>query len=149
MPLSMRVAIELSVLALGIPLVYAFAFDRVPLHPLVLLWAMAAVCLAVLRRDGFVSLDAGGERGTVTTRPFRWAGARLLANVKTADGGRLRAEVLDGAGKAVAATHPLDGDRPRGELRWAQAPPASLEGQPVRLRFTLRRASFYSYWLEP
>ena len=36
-----------------------------------------AVCLAVLRRDGFVSLDAGEQPGTVTTRPFRCAGTKL------------------------------------------------------------------------
>ena len=30
----------------------------------------SAVCLAVLRRDGFVSLDAGNDAGTVLTRSF-------------------------------------------------------------------------------
>ena len=41
----------------------------------------SAVCLAVLRRDGFMSLDAGDEEGTLTTRPFSLPGEKLFVNV--------------------------------------------------------------------
>ena len=47
------------------------------------------MCLAVLRRDGFVSLDADEKPGTVTTRPFRCAGTELWANVETKDRGEV------------------------------------------------------------
>jgi len=42
----------------------------------------------------------------------------------------------------------LKGDLLRGEVQWQQGDMASLKGQTVSLRFTLRNASFYSFWLE-
>ncbi len=107
-----------------------------------------AICLAVLRRDGFVSLDAAEKVGTVTSRLFRWAGKKLLANFVTREQGELRAEVLNESGQVIAVSHPLTGDHPQGKFRWRQGSVDSLTGQKVCLRFTLRDASFYSYWLE-
>ena len=106
-----------------------------------------AICLAVLRRDGFVSLDAGDEAGVLVTRPFVLKGKDLCVNV-SAPGGSIRVEVLDGEGKSLAASEPLSGDHPRGQICWAQDGLASLNGRDVKLRFTLRNASFYSYWFE-
>ena len=107
-----------------------------------------AICLAVLRRDGFVSLDAGETPGTITSKPFKWSGSKLMANVETRDRGELRAEVLDTAGEVIATSQPLKGNHPRGEFRWSQALPKSLHGRQVSLRFTLREASFYAWWAE-
>lgn len=107
-----------------------------------------AVCLAVLRRDGFVSLDADEKSGTTTTKPFQWSGSKLMANVETKERGELRAEILDTEGAVIATSQPLKGNQPRGEFGWSPALPKSLHGQPVSLRFTLREASFYSWWLE-
>ncbi|MCY2966831.1 MAG: hypothetical protein NT069_24905 [Planctomycetota bacterium] len=109
---------------------------------------MGAICLAVLRRDGFVSLDAGETPGTITSKPFKWLGSKLMANVETRDRGELRAEVLDTAGEVIATSLPLKGNHPRGEFRWSQSLPESLHERQVSLRFTLREASFYSWWLE-
>ena len=104
-----------------------------------------AVCLALLRRDGFVSVDAGGEEGTVLTRPFTAPGGTLRVNAD-ARHGRLKVEVTDQEGQPLAASGPIEGDHPRLEVPWsARAPTAA---GPVRLRFTLRRASLYSYWFE-
>ena len=108
-----------------------------------------AICLAVLRRDGFVSLDAGETLGTITTKPFKWSGEKLIANVETREQGELRAEVLDTEGTVIATSQPVQGNQPRGEFHWSQALPQSLRGQQVSLRFTLREASFFSWWLEP
>ena len=107
-----------------------------------------AICLAVLRRDGFVSLDASEERGTITTKPFKWSGSKLMANVETKEHGELRAEVLDTVGNVIATSQPITGDQPRGEFRWNDGLPESLIGQESRLRFTLQNASFYAWWLE-
>lgn len=107
-----------------------------------------AICLAVLRRDGFLSLDASNKPGTMTTQPFPWTGSRLFANVQTKEHGELYAEVLDQTGTVVATSLPLTSDLPRGELRWTQGSLAPRNEQIVRLRFTLRNASFYSYWIE-
>ena len=109
---------------------------------------MGAICLAVLRRDGFVSLDAAETPGTITTKPFKWSGSKLRANVETKEPGEIRAEVLDTAGEVVATSQPVKGNQPRGEFRWNPALPKSLQGQQVSLRFTLRAASFYAWWTE-
>ena len=107
-----------------------------------------AICLAVLRRDGFVSLDAGETSGTITTKPFQWSGSKLMANVETRERGDLRAEVLDTEGVVIATSQPLMGNHPQGEFRWNPSLPESLHGRQVSLRFTLRQASFYSWRLE-
>ncbi|MFN0199193.1 MAG: hypothetical protein ACKVT0_20785 [Planctomycetaceae bacterium] len=108
---------------------------------------MGAISLAVLRRDGFVSLDAGEKVGTVSTRPFRWTGKKLLANLETQEQGKVRAEVLNESGQVIAASHPIIGDHPQGEFLWSEGAVESLTGQQVRLRFTMRQASLYAYWV--
>ena len=106
-----------------------------------------AVCLAVLRRDGFVSLDAGENEGELVTRPFAWTGGKLHVNAD-AVGGELKAEVLAADGSVLAISQPVNGDQTDEQVVWAQEAPALSEGQEVRLRFSLHRTGFYSYWFE-
>ena len=112
-----------------------------------------AVCLAVLRRDGFVSLEAGEEEGSVTTRLMRPQGSRLFVNVD-ASGGRLRGAILDAAreplnGFSTSQCLPIEGDRAGTEVRWeGQGDLAELRGREFRIRFDLQGASLYSYWFE-
>jgi len=106
-----------------------------------------AICLAVLRRDGFVSLDAGKQEGTIVTEPFKVSGSKLFVNVN-AFKGDLRVEVLDKHGAVLAASVPMNGDLLRGEVEWQKGDIAALRGNAVSLRFTLRNAQFYSYWFE-
>jgi hypothetical protein len=54
--------------------------------------------LAVLRRDGFASMEAGEREGTLTTRPVRFSGKHLFVNAKL---GELRVEVLDRDGNVI------------------------------------------------
>lgn len=107
-----------------------------------------AVCLAVLRRDGFISLDATKIAGFVQTQPFNVPGSQLFVNVDASRGGDLIAELLNGAGEVVARSARLTGDQLRGPVQWAAGDIADLKGQTASLRFTLRNAEFYSYWLE-
>ena len=111
---------------------------------------IGAVCLAVLRRDGFISLDAGTEPGTLTTpRCTLPAGAgRLFVNVD-ARGGEFRAEIENDKGQVVAQSAIVRADAPRQAITWEQGDLAGLAGQRVALRFRLRNARFYSYWFEP
>ena len=104
-----------------------------------------AVCLAVFRRDGFISLDAGEQPGTLLTRPFVLPAARLLVNVDAA-GGALDVEVLDSDQNALAVSKPVVGDQPRAAVEWKSGHLADLKGQTVSLRFTLRKAKLYSFW---
>ncbi|MCC6486543.1 MAG: hypothetical protein IT364_03520 [Candidatus Hydrogenedentes bacterium] len=104
-----------------------------------------AICLAVLRRDGFISLDAGDTEGTLLTQPFTMPGGELYMNAD-AFTGAIRAEVLDEAGTVLAASIPMQGDLLNGQAKWENAGIAELKGQTVRLRFTLKNTAFYSYW---
>lgn len=104
-----------------------------------------AVCLAVLRRDGFVSLDAGESEGVVVTRPFALPAGPLFANVE-AHGGSIRAEVIGADGAVLAVSEALTGDAPRGEFSWRAGGLAGLAGQTIQLRFSLTRGAFYAYW---
>ena len=106
-----------------------------------------AICLAVLRRDGFISLDADDTEGALLTKPFELTGGKLYANID-AHKGELRVEALDKDGKVLAVSSPLEGDMPRGEVQWRQGKLADLQGHQVSFRFTLRNAKLYSYWLE-
>lgn len=106
-----------------------------------------AICLAVLRRDGFVSLDAGERKGSVLTRPFKLPSGKLLVNVDARQG-ELHVDVLTGNGTVVARSKRLTGDLLREPVRWSESGIAGLKGQTVSLRFTLLNGQFYSYWLE-
>ena len=107
---------------------------------------VGAVCLAVLRRDGFVSLDAGDEAGSVVTRPFTLPAGTLFVNVD-ARGGEFRSEVETEDGKPVARSKVVSDDVTRQPLTWETGDLASLAGRRVVLRFTLRNARLYSYWV--
>jgi len=109
--------------------------------------------LAVLRRDGFASMDAGAAEGSLTTRPVVFRGGHLFVNVE-APAGELRAEVVDGSGRPVAPftrsnSTALAVDSTRAEVSWAGGDLSSLAGKPVRFRFHLRNAKLYSFWVTP
>lgn len=106
-----------------------------------------AICLAVLRRDGFLSLEAGGKPGTMVTETFRSPGGTLHLNVDAAEG-MLRVEALDASGEVKATSTDLTGDEPRLEVKWKEGTWSNFTNSNVRLRFTLRNARLYSYWLK-
>jgi len=106
-----------------------------------------AVCLGVLRRDGFVSLDARQSEGILTTEPFVLSGDCVCVNAD-ASRGTVKAEVLDPSGQPVAESVPVRGDQVRCVLEWSRGSAATFKGKPVSLRFRLQEASLYSYWVE-
>lgn len=106
-----------------------------------------AICLASLRRDGFISLDAGERGGVLVTEPFVGIGTSLHVNLDAARG-EVRVEVLDEGRRPLATSAPMVGDLADGELRWVEGSLAQVRGRAVSLRFTLRRARVYSYWIE-
>ena len=114
---------------------------------------MGAICLAVLRRDGFVSLDAEDLSGSVLTRPFRIPGKRLFVNVAAAEG-ELRAALVNASGEPIEGfgiddCRPIRGDQQRVEVTWQGNPSLwPLTTRDVQLRFRMRRGSLYSYWFE-
>ena len=56
--------------------------------------------LAILRRDGFASMDASDATGTLETRPVTFNGKHLFVNLD-APQGDLKVEVLDANGKRI------------------------------------------------
>ena len=106
----------------------------------------SAILLAVLRRDGFVSVDAGDKEGSVQTEPFNLEGSKIRVNADL-DGGELRAELLNG-GDVIAVSDPLQGDQLSAGLQWDGGPLDERRGTEVSLRFRLRQGAFYSYWIE-
>ena len=118
------------------------------------MYAGGSTGLATLRRDGFVSHSAGAEGGMLTTRPLRFGGCHLFVNAAAA-GGELRVEVLDEAGNAIERRSrercvPVTGDATQQAVTWGNGGGlAELAGRPVRLRFHLRDAALYSFWVSP
>ncbi|MXX25433.1 MAG: hypothetical protein F4Z82_08335 [Caldilineaceae bacterium SB0668_bin_21] len=113
----------------------------------------AAICLAVLRRDGFVSLGVGEEGGSLVTEPFTWEGEQLYVNA-VADEGAVTVELLDvdsrpvpGYGAEDATS--LNEDSVRQAVVWGENSrmPDPANG-PVRLRISVTNAEIYSYWFE-
>ena len=112
-----------------------------------------AICLAKLRLDGFVSLDAGEREGYVLTKPLVVDGKTLHVNLEAPDG-ELRVEVLDAEGKKTLSGYslkdsvPAKGEGLDKELKWrTQSNLSALAGRSVRLRFALRKASLYAFWV--
>lgn len=109
--------------------------------------------LATLRRDGFASMEADHLPGTLVTRPLTFSGSHLFVNVAT-DGGEMQVEVLDTNGNVLepftlANCRPLTVDSTKAQVNWQGASLATIAGQPIRFRFTLRNGKLYSFWVSP
>jgi hypothetical protein len=110
--------------------------------------------LAVLRHDGYVSLDAADEPAELVTHPLRFVGDELTVNLR-APAGRLRAEVQDPAGDALAGFALADCEPVRGDgvalgVRWRGGRRAGdVAGQTVRLRLEWTRGALYALRFAP
>jgi len=114
-----------------------------PAHP-------CGIGLAHLRRDGFVSADAGPEGGTLLTRPLICSGNVLRINAE-AQSGEIRAELLDAegdpiAGHDLASAAAFSGDSLDVPLRWETKTAAPIVDRTIRIRFHLKKAKLYSFW---
>jgi hypothetical protein len=122
--------------------------------------------LAILRRDGFASMDwlrdeapvsrrsqsPNGE-GVLTTRPVRFSGKYLFVNADTR-GGEMRVEILDREGRVLTPftrdrCAPVAGDTTRQRVRWTVDNVGALAGEVVRFRFFLTRGRLYAFWVSP
>jgi len=110
--------------------------------------------LAKLRRDGFVSLNAGEKTGTVVTRPLTFKGKELFVNAEVGKGGYVKAGLRKRSGKAVRAytlakCTPVTGNVLDGRITWEgkgtiECPPKTS----LRLVFELKNAKLYSFWIK-
>jgi hypothetical protein len=110
--------------------------------------------VAMLRRDGFASMDAGKDEATLTTHPVRFRGRHCFVNAAAAKG-ELRVEVLDRDGKVIAPfaranCTPIRADRVTQQVRWQGAADLNvLAGQTVKFRFHLTNGKLYAFWVSP
>jgi hypothetical protein len=113
--------------------------------------ALGSVMRAVIRRDGFVSVDAGPEPGEFTTPPMVFSGNRLVLNVDTGGGGWLRVELQDEQRQPIPGFTLDDCDTVNGSYvdcttGWNdQAEVSSLIGKPVRMRVKMRNTKLYAF----
>ncbi|MDP6779721.1 MAG: hypothetical protein QGI83_23395 [Candidatus Latescibacteria bacterium] len=113
----------------------------------------SAMCLATLRRDGFVSLDADEAGGYVLTKPLELEGSGLFLNLDAAQG-VARVELLDEAcgpieGFAGDDAAEVSGDGIRVPVVWPSgADLSAMVGRSVRLKIHLRNAKLYAFWSE-
>ena len=106
-----------------------------------------AICLAVLRRDGFISIDAGHKQGVLVTRAFTVTGCGLCVNVDALKG-TLKVKILDDSGNVAAESEPVTGDELHARLQWKKGNLENLKGRKISLSFIIRDARLYSYWFE-
>lgn len=110
----------------------------------------SAVGLATLRLDGFVSVDAGDEEGTLTTKPFVFMGDTIEVNAN-ADGGSLAVEALDADGNMIEGFGKddfdvLTADEVHHVIGWnGDRDCHLLQGRPIRLRFYLKNVELYAF----
>ena len=106
---------------------------------------------ASMRRDGFISADAGYGGGELTTPLLQFAGERLELNCEGSAGGWLQVEVRDAEdrpipGYELAAAEGLRGNGLAKVASWkGGANLAALAGRPVRLRFAMRDMKLYAF----
>jgi hypothetical protein len=104
--------------------------------------------VATLRRDGFVSLDAGETPGTLSTVPVRLGADRLLINADATGGSvvvalhDLKGSVIQGFGFDDCL--PLTGDQPVGVVSWKGRP--KLPTDRVRVMLRLVHTQLYAIW---
>lgn len=109
-----------------------------------------SIGLAKLRLDGFVSIDAAREEGSLLTKPLKLEGSNLVINAE-ARSGQVAVEILDQDGSllpgfSLADCKPFSGDSVRHTVQWkGNSDLSRLKGQSVRLRFHLQNAKLYSF----
>lgn len=110
--------------------------------------------IAVLRRDGFMSMQAGKNGGILTTRPVTFDGKFLFVNFNCPNG-QLKVEILNMDNSVIAPFSvsncvQASGDKTINQITWkGMKDLSSLKGKPVCFRFYLVKGDLYSFWVSP
>lgn len=100
-----------------------------------------SIGLAMLRRDGFASMDTADKPGVLTTRLVKFQGQHLFVNLH----GELRVELLDETGKVLASSNVVAGDHTKVRVDLPEL--AASAGKPVKFRFHLESGSLFAFWV--
>ena len=106
---------------------------------------------ATMRRDGFVSADAGYRGGEFTTPVIQFGGDQLELNMDGSAGGWLKVEIQDPHGQPLEGFAQSDADGMLGNainkiVTWRGSRDLSaLSSRPIRLRFIMRDLKLYAF----
>ena len=117
-------------------------------------YGAGGIGLAMLRLDGWVSIDAGDEAGRLTTKSFvlERGATRLIINAK-APKGQVAVEILEADGRPCSGysrdeCQVFVGDAIRRTVKWQSGCDLSeFAGRTIKLRFHLRKTKLYSFVL--
>ena len=104
-----------------------------------------------MRIDGFASVHAPYQGGTLLTKPLKFSGSKLIINFASSAAGGIRVEIQDAAGKPLPDFALEDCDEAIGNMieravTWrGSGDVGKLAGSGVRLRFVIRDADLYSF----
>jgi len=118
------------------------------------MYANASTGVAVLRRDGFASMDADQVGGTLTTRLVTFNGSYLFVNVNCPKG-NLVVEILDEKNNPIpsftaANCKPIAKNSTIFKVEWKNKESiAALAGKKVSFRFKLTNGQLFSFWVSP
>jgi len=99
----------------------------------------------VIRPDGFISVNAGSQEGSLLTKPIIFSGKNLELNFSTSARGYVQVEILDENDSVLATSEKLVGDTLDRIVKWENKPDiTTYSGKPVRLRVKLKEADLYS-----
>lgn len=104
--------------------------------------------LATLRRDGFVSLDAGDEEGVMLTKPLQLGDGSLHINADATDG-YVVVTVTDEEGQPLEGytSQAIEGNTLDSKVSF-DCSLMALNRRAVRFLFRIRQASLFSYWFD-
>ena len=114
----------------------------------------ASTGLATLRRDGFVSMNAGRKAGYLTTEKLSFDGKFLFVNADVR--GELRIEIVDGDGNAMDGFTKKEARVVKGTnntkhiITWKHNKDLSaLKDKIIRLKFYMADGDLYAFWISP
>ncbi len=113
--------------------------------------------LAKLRRDGFVSMKAGKEEGSLKTEPIVFDGKYLFVNADVkGKKSQLLVELLDENGDPIEGFTKADclglkkTDSTKAMITWKNNKDlSSIANKPIQMKFYLKDGNLYSFWISP
>jgi len=116
------------------------------------MYANASTGLAVLRRDGFASMNAGEKEGFLLTRPLMFSGKHLFVNTE-GNKGKIYVEVCRWDGTPVPGFTrfdclPISTNTTKQIVAWREGNDLeSFAGNHIRFKFYLANSKIYAFWV--
>ena len=108
------------------------------------------MCFRLRFAYGFAAISAGDVGGHINTKPLAFEEGELWVNAQAAPGGCVKAEILDAGGRPMAGYAEEDctafeGDSVGVPVSWRDKKTIPANS---RIRFLLRDAKLYAFWVK-